>query len=85
MKSSNVSSGSGDIEIWPEYPYPGRPSPSEPGHMYVSGVSTPGDTDDYFTATFVPEPSTWAMMLLGFAGLGYLGYRSRKRPAAIAA
>ena len=25
--------------------------------------------------TTVPEPSTWAMMLLGFAGLGFLGYR----------
>jgi hypothetical protein len=24
----------------------------------------------------VPEPSTWAMMLLGFAGLGFVGYRS---------
>jgi hypothetical protein len=23
----------------------------------------------------VPEPSTWAMILLGFAGLGYAGYR----------
>jgi hypothetical protein len=22
----------------------------------------------------VPEPSTWAMMLLGFAGLGYAGF-----------
>jgi hypothetical protein len=22
-----------------------------------------------------PEPSTWAMMFLGFAGLGFLGYR----------
>jgi hypothetical protein len=22
-----------------------------------------------------PEPSTWAMMLLRFAGLGFLGYR----------
>ena len=31
----------------------------------------------------VPEPSTWAMMLLGFAGLGFAGYRrARKaRPA----
>jgi hypothetical protein len=25
-----------------------------------------------------PEPSTWAMMLLGFVGLGWLGYRSKK-------
>jgi len=24
-----------------------------------------------------PEPSTWAMMLVGFAGLGYAGYRKR--------
>jgi hypothetical protein len=25
----------------------------------------------------VPEPSTWAMMILGFFGLGYMGYRRR--------
>jgi PEP-CTERM motif len=25
--------------------------------------------------TAVPEPSTWAMMFVGFAGLGYAGYR----------
>jgi hypothetical protein len=23
----------------------------------------------------VPEPSTWAMMLIGFAGLGFAAYR----------
>jgi len=28
-----------------------------------------------------PEPSTWAMMVLGFAGVGYMTYR-RKRQAA---
>jgi PEP-CTERM motif len=27
----------------------------------------------------VPEPSTWAMMALGFAGLGLAGYKARKR------
>jgi hypothetical protein len=31
--------------------------------------------------TSVPEPSTWAMMLIGFAGLGYAGFRrTRKSP-----
>ena len=27
----------------------------------------------------VPEPATWTMMLLGFAGLGFAGYRRRPR------
>jgi hypothetical protein len=26
----------------------------------------------------VPEPATWAMMLLGFAGFGLLGYRASR-------
>jgi hypothetical protein len=32
--------------------------------------------------TGVPEPSTWAMMLIGFAGLGYAGYRRATMPRA---
>lgn len=32
----------------------------------------------------VPEPSTWAMMGLGFAALGFAGYRARKPRVAIA-
>jgi PEP-CTERM motif len=27
----------------------------------------------------IPEPSTWAMMLLGFAGLGFVGYRTSRK------
>jgi hypothetical protein len=29
----------------------------------------------------VPEPSTWAMMILGFAGVGFMAYRRRNKPA----
>jgi hypothetical protein len=32
-----------------------------------------------------PEPSTWAMMLLGFAGLAFAGYRRSRKVAAFAA
>lgn len=35
--------------------------------------------------TAVPEPSTWAMMMLGFAGLGFLTYRRRQLTADLAA
>ena len=33
----------------------------------------------------VPEPSTWAMLILGFAGIGFIAYRRKSRPAALAA
>jgi len=33
----------------------------------------------------VPEPSTWAMMLLGFLGLGFMAYRRKAKPALMAA
>lgn len=52
-----------------------------------SRVSTNGDTSDaggngadilvYARLRPIPEPSTWAMMALGFAGLGFLGCRRR--------
>jgi hypothetical protein len=29
------------------------------------------------------EPATWAMMLIGFAGLGFMAYRRTKKSAAV--
>ena len=40
--------------------------------------------DDTFHISAVPEPSTWAMMILGFAGIGFLAHR-RARKAKIEA
>jgi hypothetical protein len=33
----------------------------------------------------VPEPSTWAMMILGFAGIGFMAYRRNSKPALMTA
>jgi hypothetical protein len=40
------------------------------GYVYANITSV--------TASAVPEPSTWAMMLAGFAGLGFVAYRKTK-------
>jgi hypothetical protein len=37
-----------------------------------------------FTLANVPEPSTWAMMVIGFAGLGYAAFRRNKKGRALA-
>ena len=52
-----------------------------------SGVYPNGGFQNFPTLTLasaVPEPSTWALMILGFAGVGYMTYRRRK-VAALAA
>jgi hypothetical protein len=38
-----------------------------------------------FRVSAVPEPSTWAMLLLGFAGVGFMAYRRKSKPALMAA
>jgi hypothetical protein len=49
----------------------------------VTGASGIGHADVVITPfiTPVPEPSTWAMMILGFAGVGFMAYRRRKQGA----
>jgi hypothetical protein len=37
-----------------------------------------------FSLASVPEPSTWAMMALGFAGLGYAAFRRNSKGRALA-
>jgi PEP-CTERM motif len=37
-----------------------------------------------FSVRGVPEPSTWAMMVLGFAGLGYAAFRRNSKGRALA-
>ncbi len=44
-------------------------------------------TSGFATSTVlgaVPEPSTWAMMIVGFAGLGFAGYKQAKRRVIVA-
>ncbi|MBN8991649.1 MAG: hypothetical protein J0H42_25710 [Rhizobiales bacterium] len=53
------------------------------------GVSDGNFTDNSgaftITVTAVPELSTWAMLILGFAGVGFMTYHRRNQVAALAA
>jgi hypothetical protein len=41
--------------------------------------------DNVQVASAIPEPSTWAMMLIGFGGIGLLAYRRSKKTIAATA
>jgi hypothetical protein len=51
---------------------------SLPPVALLDGVSLTGDVPGA-----VPEPATWAMMGIGFAGLGLAAYRRRRKALAI--
>jgi hypothetical protein len=67
-----------------------------PGNSYISSSGNPGTFSAYsnpFDGDFrlldlpvsaVPEASAWAMMILGFAGVSFLAYRRKSKPALMA-
>jgi hypothetical protein len=48
--------------------------------VYLTGTLTSASV-----VAGVPEPSTWAMMILGFGGIGFMAYRRKSKPALMAA
>jgi hypothetical protein len=73
MPLSFMFTGSGSDTLVLE----GNTNPSE---WFVDDVSVTGAA-----VGGVPEPSTWAMMLIGFAGLGFVAYRRRGKAVLAAA
>jgi hypothetical protein len=53
-----------------------------PPFYFGANWTTVGGIDLAFTTyvASVPEPSTWAMLLIGFAGIGFAAYRRSSRP-----
>jgi hypothetical protein len=47
--------------------------------VYTLNLSGPGSFNANIDVSAVPEASTWAMLILGFLGVGFAGYR-RKLP-----
>jgi hypothetical protein len=77
-----VYNGDGNGYFWADY----TGSSVTRGYQYTVSGGWNGLTTGADVTTFsgVPEPSTWAMMLLGFAGLGFAGYRASRKSAVLA-
>lgn len=61
------------------------PSPVNFDLYYVEAQGSPAvlnlKLDGGRLADPIPEPSTWAMMILGFFGIGFMAYRRKSKPA----
>ncbi len=70
---------SGALASYDKYKYyalgMANPSPNNVLLVSIDGVAPPSGVGS------VPEPSTWAMIILGFFGIGFVAYRQKGKPA----
>jgi hypothetical protein len=52
---------------------------------FFDNSDTASITGSITNVSAVPEPSTWAMMILGFFGVGFMAYRRSNKPAILLA
>jgi hypothetical protein len=50
-----------------------------------TGATFSGSIQEFGIFATTPEPSTWAMLLIGFAGIGFMTYRRKAKSALLAA
>lgn len=64
------------------YRFFGATNPGGISSIFIANDSGGIEVDDLqfgFLSSAVPEPSTWAMMVLGFAGVGFMAYRRKSQ------
>jgi hypothetical protein len=69
---------SSDLRTWQEV---FGLSPSQ-GTPFFGDAANATDLRDLFQSGVIPEPATWAMMIVGFAGMGALLRRKGRAAAA---
>ena len=76
LVTANFSGGPyTEIQVWAPQSPTYNPPANEDG-LALASITLSSD---------VPEPSTWAMMIFGFAGVGFMAYRRKAKPALMAA
>jgi PEP-CTERM motif len=75
----------GDLQAWT------RDANLDPDWLRIGTDIVGGTPAPTFNMAFslqgvnaVPEPATWTMMILGFAGVGFMAYRRKSKPALMA-
>jgi hypothetical protein len=84
LSLTNGASTDVPVGVWTSYGYTFT-APADGSYLlnfdFVSGATAAKDVllDAVNIAESVPEPSTWAMMILGFFGIGFRRYRRKNQ------
>jgi hypothetical protein len=68
----NAANTGSEVDFWTEND---GPSSASIGGIVNEGIGS--ESFQILGVSAVPEPSTWAMMILGFCGLGFMAYRRK--------
>jgi hypothetical protein len=79
-----ITEASGSADIFHTFTFTGFDNLAS---FQINGLPSGNEfaVDNIVVASPVPEPSTWAMMLLGFVGVGSMAYRRKSKPALMVA
>ena len=89
LSAVNTDGAGQSKQNWKQFTYQGFSTSDTLQFTFLSG-DPPSDFNSGFdsvvisTVDAVPEPATWALMLVGFAGVGFMAYRRKSRPALMA-
>jgi PEP-CTERM motif len=82
LAATNTSGTGSTSQVWQQFSLAGIATTNSTTFAFLNGDPS-GDNsnglDNIVISTAVPEPSTWAMMILGFFGIGFMAYRRKSR------
>jgi hypothetical protein len=84
LAAVNTNGAGQNTQVWQQFTYQSAASVDSITFTFLSGdlrsdFSSGFDNVVISTVDGVPEPSTWAMMILGFGGVGFVAYRRRNQ------
>jgi hypothetical protein len=80
LASATFGAGGGSSLVTVTSPVPSGTPFSVTEEIAITPGSANGNDLSTVSVTPIPETSTWAMLTLGFAGLGYAAFRRRPKP-----